>query len=1093
MRQSHVFVLGLFLLSSRGFAQTAPPEFRAVWVTRFEWASENPEEAKANIVHAFDAIAEANLNAAVFQIRGEADTLYPSTIEPWSELLGGRDPGFDPVALAIQEAHKRGIQFHAYINAMPLRSMRPGGRGAGFGFAESRPSPAATQPGREPAGARDRSRRSRPTSMPAPRPPAALNHLWYSHGPDSPEPWVCMDAAGQPSRQDYYYMSAGIPDVQAYLRRVIMDVVRRYDVDGIHLDRIRYPGPEYVHDRVSEERFHGRGNPNLLDRGDWQREQLDKLINDLAAEVRAVKPKVVFSCSAWGIYNRYHIPGYAGFSSGYHDYYQDTWNWCRLGAMDVLMPMIYWDIPDPRPNYDELMRDFVRGVGRDRFVGGQSVFSPDENIREIEVTREVGALGTVLFSLRSAQGRGILAKCRETIYAAPAAVPTIDRVTTPKTGGILGIVTTGSGKPLVDAWVSLRPTDAKAPRKGVFAQTWTSGADGRFAFLDVPPGPVQVRAYYVGAPPVESPPVRVKAGEIACMDIAIKDAEAAQNKPFVQVLSPKDGGETTADAAHVLGRTSPGCKVKVGGADVEVYATGAFARDRIALAMGSNAIEVTATDATGRTQTTVLNLVRKEATPPSAPKEARVVEPAGNVALLPGDALAVKVVGPPGCTGSAACLGSKLPLAEAKDDDGKPACVYTATIRAQTPAKAAPVRVTLRGPSPSGSLECRSRGTVEVWNPAVVRIGEAKDDGVGITLGLHEVRLGGPWLARVPRGTRFEIVGRQGSSLKVALSASMRGWVSEERVERLAEGTPVPRNYFTSCDIDGDATCDRLTVGLREKVVVAVRSETIPANRLVLDFFNTHDALTWISHKSGAKVIGTVVGEQIEDGRFRLTVPVKGRQIWGCWTETKGNTLTLCVRRPPAIAAPPASPLKGLLFALEAGHGGSGSGAVGHLGTKEKEINLAAVRALQRVLEDRGAKTVEVRPGDSSPSLSDRVQTANDASADFFVAIHANAAGNARGFLAVSGTSTYYKDEHCRLPAELVYRKLLGLGWGEFGVVGNFSYSPLQNTRMPSILIEQAFMSNPSDEARLLDPEYQRKQALAVADALEQFVNAVRE
>ncbi|HOW19585.1 MAG TPA: N-acetylmuramoyl-L-alanine amidase, partial [Phycisphaerae bacterium] len=141
----------------------------------------------------------------------------------------------------------------------------------------------------------------------------------------------------------------------------------------------------------------------------------------------------------------------------------------------------------------------------------------------------------------------------------------------------------------------------------------------------------------------------------------------------------------------------------------------------------------------------------------------------------------------------------------------------------------------------------------------------------------------------------------------------------------------------------------------------------------------------------------------------------------------------------------------------------------------------------------RGAHTVLVRPGDSAPTLQARVDKANEADADLFVSIHANAAGNARGYLAISGTSTYYKDKHCRLPAELVYRKLLGLGWGEFGVVGNFSYYPLQSTRMPTILIEQAFMSNPSDEARLLDPAYQRDQAAAVADALEQFLNAARE
>jgi len=126
-------------------------------------------------------------------------------------------------------------------------------------------------------------------------------------------------------------------------------------------------------------------------------------------------------------------------------------------------------------------------------------------------------------------------------------------------------------------------------------------------------------------------------------------------------------------------------------------------------------------------------------------------------------------------------------------------------------------------------------------------------------------------------------------------------------------------------------------------------------------------------------------------------------------------------------------------------------------------------------------------------SLGDRVNRANEANANLFVAVHANSAGSAHGYLSTSGTSTYYHDIHCRLAAQRVYEKLLTLGWHEFGVVGNFSYAPLRNTRIPSILVEQAFMSHPGDEARLLDPQYQRQQAKAIADGLESFLTEARE
>jgi len=380
--------LGLTLAAGMAHASEAE-ELRGMWVTRFEWPSEDPAKCKENITHVFEALAANNFNTAFFQVRGAAETLYPSSLEPWSPVLGEKDPGFDPVQFAIDEARRNGISFHAYINPIPLRLNR----------------------------------------WPKPK---DKNHLFHSHGPNSDEPWVCMDKAGKPLRSGYYYLAAGIPGVHVYIRQAIMDFVRRYDIDGVHLDRIRYPSPSCSFDPISTKRFRGRGNPNRKEWGDWQREQLDKLINDLAVEIRAEKPNVLLSCAAWGIYNRYHIEGYYNFSSGYHDYYQDTWKWCRLGAMDFLVPMIYWNMADPKPNYDELMEDFVRNLGKDCIVGGQKVFSTSENAAEINFTRELGALGTVLFSISSAEPEGVLSGCKDTVYQTKADVPTFERVTAPE-------------------------------------------------------------------------------------------------------------------------------------------------------------------------------------------------------------------------------------------------------------------------------------------------------------------------------------------------------------------------------------------------------------------------------------------------------------------------------------------------------------------------------------------------------------------------------------------------------------------------------------------------------------------------------------
>lgn len=1052
--------------------QTPTAEFRGLWITRFEWPNPDPEKCKQKIIEIFQNMADANFNAAVFQIRGEAEVLYPSTLEPWSPLIGGKDPGFDPLQFAIEEAHKRNIQFHAYINPIPLRSWNRG------------TTPTHTIP----------------------------EHMYYQHGPDSAEPWVCVDKDGKimdARAAGYFYFSPGIPQVQSYLRQVILDVVKRYDVDGIHLDRIRYPGPQYSYDKISRHRFFTRGNPNLKEWADWQREQLNKFINDLKAEIMAVKPHVALSCSAWGIYNRYHLEGYHKFSSGFHDYYQDSWEWVRLGAMDFLIPMIYWNIPDPKPNYDELLKDFVNGLGAQYIVGGQRTYgeewNADENITEIKITRELGALGTNLFAYGSTKERGLFEKLKTTLYQTPAPVPPLEKLAKSGYGVILGTVTDEEGQPLVDAWVSLKTDsqDKAITSERVFNLTWVSGADGRFAFLKVPPVPVTVVVEYDGAEKTEIKDLTINPGEVKTITVAVKGAREARNQVFFHIFSPEDGLKTSKNVVHLLGRTAPDTKIKVNDKEVEVYpTTGAFAMDNIPLQPGINTIAITATAPDGNTTTRFITVTRiLEEKTPTEIKSVTIEQPAENIALKAGDILDIRVKGPRGWQGIANCWNGKvrLPLSEIVDEEypttGTHYYAASYKIPAGFQAKPSPIKVELasgKGLSKK-KLIATSKATVEVWNETEIKVGKTIAESSGITFGIHYVRLGGPYLAEVPEDTRFEIIGRTGDKYKIRLSRSLTGWISAEDVQLLPAGTSVPHPVFTSCSIDGDEKYDKIRIPLSEKIVYAITPEIEPYNCLKVDLFNTHRAMTWISHKSGAKFIGAVTCEQIEDDWVRIHIPLKFRQNWGFWVEQDKGGITIFIKRPPKIASPPDSPVKGLTFALEAGHGGTNSGAVGTMGTKEKTINATAVALLQKALEERGAKTVLMRVGDSMPTLERRVQIAIEADADFIISIHANAAGTERGFLRVSGTSTYYKYKHCYLPAKLVYDELLKLGWGEFGVVGDFNYYPLRNTRIPAILIEQAFMSNPYDEARMLDPAYQEAQTTAIIKGIEAFLNSIRE
>ncbi|WP_372366045.1 family 10 glycosylhydrolase [Candidatus Uabimicrobium sp. HlEnr_7] len=924
-------------------------ELRGLWVTRFEWPDKDPQKCRAKIQKCFEDMAKANFNAVFFQIRGEADVLYPSELEPWSELIGGKDPGFDPLEFAIKQARKHGIQFHAYINPVPMVLWV------------------------------DR------------KPPQNKNHIFYKHGPNSKDPWVCIDEDGKvmdAKAAAYYYFSMGNPKVQEYLRKVIRDLVTRYDIDGLHLDRIRYPGPQYSHDKASTSRFRGHGNPNQHDWQNWQCEQLNKFINDVYAEVTAIKPKVIISCAAWGIYSRYHVEGYDTFSSGYHDYFQDSWSWIKGGMMDILVPMIYWNMADPKPNYQELTKDFARGVGEKRFAGGQRLYGegwpPSENVAQVIESRKQKLSGTVIFSYESADQKGAFALLKEKVYQEKVSVPQLKNPTH-KNAMVLGKVTNSKGQAITDAWISLY-SDGKKLR------TWTSGTDGRFAFLNVPSGKVEFVVTYHNDK-TQKLEIALKKGEVRTLDFTVNTSKV--EIPAIHIWKIHNNG----DHCHILARTSPQNVVTVNGDKVQVNINGMFAYDNIALKKGTNEIVI-------------------ETTTPSGKKYQRTleIEPAAAIAKI---AKKIKII------------------------------------------------------------------KRQKWSES--RMARTVGDKVGITHGTHYVRLGGPFIAEVSKDTVLELTGEEGNFYEVKLAHSLNGWVKKTDVALFNSEMSAPQGFFTYCNAYGERNYDVVRIPMPTKVVYALESKTSPNNAIVVNFYATHNATTWFSHRNTTKVVGEITGKQIQQGWYQLSIPIKSKNIWGFWHKRDENGISIFIKRAPKLDS--TNPLKGLTIALEAGHGGSNTGAVGVSNAKEKNVNIKAVDILQQELEKRGVNVVLLRYRDTNPSHKERVEKAIAEKAQLLISMHANATATKKGFLRISGVCTFYKGAHNFALAKSIYDQLLGLGWEEFGVVGNFNYYPLRNTHIPAVLVEQGFMSNPYDEAQLLDKTFQQKQAQAIIRGVVSFLN----
>ncbi|MCX7625025.1 MAG: family 10 glycosylhydrolase [Candidatus Sumerlaeaceae bacterium] len=454
--------------------QLGQPEFRGAWVTRFDWTSPDPNQARSKILHIMDTAKAAGLNAVVFQVRADCSTLYPSSLEPWSHMLGGKDPGFDPVAFAIEEAHKRGLEFHAYINACPASERRDG------------PLPGSKS-------------------------------IWFVHCTQQSNPnWLVYEGGKPAEFKEYWWLNPNLPEVQTYLRTVVLDFASRYNIDGIHFDRIRFPGPKVSDDPWSKARYAGDGNPLQLGYDRWQRDNITRMLTDIYGAVTAIKPHIKFSAAVWGIYDKTKLPqgndkrsGYSWTSSGLQDYHQDSIEWTRRGCMDALIPMVYWAMGGDKPDYDELVANFVKLAGNNRHIyGGQKVFDDVEMLRQAVATRLVGGLGTCPFTLNAIEKKGLVPFYRSTIFPDDVPTPPMPWKTSPTNATILVWVKDTAGRPVLDAHVQIEGR----------SDVWLSSADGFCAIIDAVPGRNVIKA--------SKPSLRATAQPLAVEAIAGKPATA---------------------------------------------------------------------------------------------------------------------------------------------------------------------------------------------------------------------------------------------------------------------------------------------------------------------------------------------------------------------------------------------------------------------------------------------------------------------------------------------------------------------------------------------------------------------------------------
>ncbi|MQA01700.1 MAG: family 10 glycosylhydrolase [Streptosporangiales bacterium] len=373
-------------------------QMRGMWVASvrsLDWPSKpglSVREQQAELVAQLDLARENRLNAVFLQVRPSGDTFWPSELEPWSQWLSGKqgkDPGYDPLAFAVREAHERNIELHAWFN--PYRA-----------------------------------------SFEAPPVDLTRGHPARQH-----PSWVFKYG------KDLYY-DPGVPAAREFVQRVVLEAVRRYDIDGVHFDDYFYPYP-LPGKQLPDKRTFARYGDGFDHIGAWRRHNVNTMVRDVGRRIHAEKPAVKFGISPFGIWKNDSSDPRGSPTKGlesFHAIYADSRTWVKRGWIDYVAPQLYWHRGFAVADYAKLVpwwADLVRDTDVHLYIG-QAAYrlgtekawrSRDVLSANLALNRNYPAVrGDVYFnaaSVREDRGRGF-SRLVDDHYSRPAMLPPIDHL-----------------------------------------------------------------------------------------------------------------------------------------------------------------------------------------------------------------------------------------------------------------------------------------------------------------------------------------------------------------------------------------------------------------------------------------------------------------------------------------------------------------------------------------------------------------------------------------------------------------------------------------------------------------------------------------
>lgn len=336
-------------------------EFRGAWVTAWTPGFFTREEIDGTIA----AAKKAKLNALFIQVRKNGDAYYKSETEPRGNGIAA---DFDPLAIVIEKAHAAGIEVHAWVNTVRMWASKT----------------APTDP----------------------------KHIVNRH----PE-WVNKDASGATRASEGLYLDPGIPEAREYIASVVEEIAKNYEVDGIHLDYIRYPGKNWGYSDPALRNYYAASGRSAKPAPDdanwlqWKRDQVTELVRLIRQKVKAVRPNALLSAStiAWG-----DCPAEFASTTPYALACQDWKRWLSEGLIDANIPMNYKQESSAKQatSFRNWLAGFAKwSSGKPTYVGiDVHINQAAEAVRQIQAIRKAGLEGFVLFSFNESKRRGALAE-----------------------------------------------------------------------------------------------------------------------------------------------------------------------------------------------------------------------------------------------------------------------------------------------------------------------------------------------------------------------------------------------------------------------------------------------------------------------------------------------------------------------------------------------------------------------------------------------------------------------------------------------------------------------------------------------------------